>query len=504
MRILPVTGDFVQNVVMRRHILLIRLLQIGIFLSLLLFGYTHLNKPLSLTLPSWRDDELVVVVAQDTTLSDEEFSKQLALQFANYLYVPLKIILAPADQVETVLNKHQAHFSASGFRLDQKDNKLLYGPAYQTVHEQVVFNQDQPTPHKLTDLIGHRIAVVAGSNHEKMLIALRKEIPALTWESRTKQTVEDLLKEVAQGDLDYTLANHEQIEQMNNYYLNLAVAFDIGQPAKIGWAFPANADNALIAASQRFFAEIEKNGELNKLLDRYYGHNDRLAPLDAAEFIAQTGKTLPKFRRMFEEAGKAVNEDWRLIAAIAYQESHWDPLATSFTNVRGMMMLTEATADRMNVKNRLDARESIFAGAKYLELIKQQLPPHIEEPELTWLALSAYNQGQGHLEDARVLTQRQGGNADAWLEVKRWLPALNNPQYFEKLRHGYARGGEAVVFVENIRAYYDILSRLTGETPNSTPHNYQLVSTRDNPAFSLHAKPKTASDLAESSYSLTR
>ena len=487
---------------MRRHILLIRLLQIGIFLSLLLFGYTHLSKPRFL-LPSWHNEKLVALVAQDTTLSDEEFSKQLAQRFADYLHVPLKIVLVPADKIETMLNNHEAHFSASGFRLDQKTSNLLYGPAYQTVHEQVAFNQDQPTPHKLTDLVGHRIAVVAGSNHEKTLIALRQQIPQLAWEARTKQTVEDLLKEVAQGNLDYTLANHEQIEQMNNFYPNLAVAFDVGKPAPIAWAFPANADNDLISASEQFFAEIEKNDELNKLLDRYYGHNDRLAPLDAAEFIAQTANTLPKFRPLFEEAGKAVNEDWRLIAAIAYQESHWDPLATSYTNVRGMMMLTETTADRMGVENRLDAKESIMAGAKYLELIKKALPPHIKEPELTWLALSAYNQGQGHIEDARVLTQQQGGDADAWVDVRRWLPNLSNPQYFQNLKHGYARGGEAVIFVENIRAYYDMLSRLTGQPNNTAPHDYQLVSTREKPAFALRIKPSNPSrdDLASHSLS---
>ncbi len=487
---------------MRRHILLIRLLQIGIFLSLLLFGYTHLSKPRFL-LPSWHNEKLVALVAQDTTLSDEEFSKQLAQRFADYLHVPLKIVLVPADKIETMLNNHEAHFSASGFRLDQKTGNLLYGPAYQTVHEQVAFNQDQPTPHKLTDLLGHRIAVVAGSNHEKTLIALRQQIPQLAWESRTKQTVEDLLKEVAQGSLDYTLANHEQIEQMNNFYPNLAVAFDVGKPASIAWAFPANADNDLISASEQFFAEIENNDELNKLLDRYYGHNDRLAPLDAAEFIAQTNKTLPKFRPLFEAAGKAVNEDWRLIAAIAYQESHWDPLATSYTNVRGMMMLTETTADRMGVENRLDAKESIMAGAKYLELIKKELPPHIKEPELTWLALSAYNQGQGHIEDARVLTQHQGGDADAWVDVKRWLPNLSNPQYFQNLKHGYARGGEAVIFVENIRAYYDMLSRLTAQPDNAAPHDYQLVSTREKPAFALRIKPRNPSRDDLASYSLS-
>src|ERR1035437_6820105 len=166
MRILPDTCNFVQNDAMRRHNVLIRLFQIGVFLSLLLFGYSHLHSHLNKSLSSWRDEELVVVIAQDSTLADEEFSKQLAQQFADHLYVPLKIILVPADQIETTLRKHQAHFSASGFRLDQKNSGLLLGPGYLTAIEQVAFNQDQDAPRHLSDLAGKRIAVVAGSNHE--------------------------------------------------------------------------------------------------------------------------------------------------------------------------------------------------------------------------------------------------------------------------------------------------------------------------------------------------
>ncbi len=483
---------------MNRHRILIRLLQIGIFLSMMLFGYTHLNKPLS----SWRDEELVVAIAQDSTLSDEEFSKQLAQQFADHLFVPLKILLVPTDKLEETLRQHKAHFSASGFRPDQKNSGLLLGPGYLNSMEQLAYNRNNVAPRRPKNLAGLRIAVVAGSNHEKALIALRETVPDLKWESRSGQTVEDLLKEVAQGSLDCTVANHEQISQMLNYYDEIAVAFDIGKSAKLAWAFPGNAENELIAKTEQFFAEIQKNGELNNLLDRYYGHNDRLAPLDAAAFIEETASTLPKYRRLFEKAGKAINEDWRLIAAMAYQESRWDPLATSMTNVRGMMMLTETTADQMNVSNRLDARESIMAGAKYLALIKSQLPKQIQEPERTWMALSAYNQGQGHLEDARVLTQRKGGNADSWVDVKKWLPALSRPAYFEKLKHGYARGGEAVIFVENVRAYYDMLSRLSDDDTKAPAHDYQLVSTRDKPAFSLH-KPKMASGKADSSYALS-
>jgi membrane-bound lytic murein transglycosylase F len=125
-----------------------------------------------------------------------------------------------------------------------------------------------------------------------------------------------------------------------------------------------------------------------------------------------------------------------------------------------MMMLTEDTADRMNVSNRLDARESIMAGARYLQLLKEQLPLRIDEPDRTWLALAAYNQGMGHLEDARMLAQRHGLNADSWLDVQKVMPQLSQRNIAATTKHGFARGGEAVVFVETVRLYHDILKRL--------------------------------------------
>src|SRR3989338_10912955 len=121
-------------------------------------------------------------------------------------------------------------------------------------------------------------------------------------------------------------------------------------------------------------------------MERYYGHHNRLHKMDAAAFITGIRTILPRYRRLFEEAASVTGEDWRLLAALAYQESQWDPLAISHTNVRGMMMLTEDTADRMNVSNRLDARESIMAGARYLQLLKEQLPLRIDEPDRIWLA----------------------------------------------------------------------------------------------------------------------
>jgi membrane-bound lytic murein transglycosylase MltF len=169
---------------------------------------------------------------------------------------------------------------------------------------------------------------------------------------------------------------------------------------------------------------------------------------------------LPALRRHFQEAQTLTGIDWRLLAAIGYQESQWDPGAVSPTGVRGVMMLTAETADRMGVDNRLDPRQSIIGGARYLALLKDALPPDIAEPDRTWIALAAYNQGQGHMEDARRIAKARGGDPDSWLDVKQALPLLSRGGYRHVTRYGYARGFEALTFAENIRNYYDILLRL--------------------------------------------
>jgi len=340
---------------------------------------------------------------------------------------------------------------------------LQFGPNYQNVRELAVCNHDRRPPKKLADLTDRKLAVVAGSAQEATLREVQEYLPSLQWQTRQKLTPRELLAEVAEGALDCAAANELQLADAYNYHPNLVAALDIGAPSKLAWGFPKDADPELLNQTRIFFDRIRQDGTLNRLLDRYYGHNSRLDRQDAAAFIIGIRTVLPHYRHMFEEAASITGEDWRFLAALAYQESQWDPLATSQTNVRGMMMLTEDTADRMKLNNRLDARESIIAGAKYLMLLKEQLPGRIPEPDRTWLALAAYNQGYGHLEDARILTRRAGLDPDSWSDVKKWMPRLNQPGYYETLKRGYARGGEAVILVENIRNYYDMLQRLEPE-----------------------------------------
>ena len=468
-RILPVTSDFVQNVRMRnpeRHF------QTAIIsLSLLLVACGQ-------QLPPWRDGRLLVIVPDVTQGAEAEFESELALLFGEHLHTAIELIYRPPEEIGQALHKHKAHFAAASLRSEKNHSALRFGPSYQSVREQIICNRDGFFPKKLADLAEKKLAVVAGSAQEAALRETRKKAAWLQWLPRSKLNVKDLLQEVDDGTVDCAVANELQFADARNYYSNLAVAFDIGPPSKLAWAFPGDADQELLQEAWGFFDRIQEDGTLHRLLDRYYGHSGRLLPQDAASFIAKTGRILPDYRSFFEEAAALTGFDWRLLAALAYQESQWDPLATSFTNVRGMMMLTEDTADRMKVKNRLDARESILAGAQYLALLRETVPARVPEPDRTWMALAAYNQGYGHLEDARILTERAELNPDSWADVKKWMPLLNRPGYYNTLKHGYARGGEAVILVESIRSYHDMLKRLIPDTtPESTPEEttYSLL-----------------------------
>jgi len=187
-------------------------------------------------------------------------------------------------------------------------------------------------------------------------------------------------------------------------------------------------------------------------------HSDQVAPVVLTRLGLR--ELLPQYRHAFEAAQAASGTDWRLLAAVGYQESQWDPFAASETGARGVMQLTEETARHLGVADRLDARSSIVAAGRYLNDLKAKMPARIVEPDRTWFALAAFNIGIAHLEDARILAQKQKLNPDLWSDVRKALPLLAQPDYYADAKFGYARGGMPVAFVDRVRAYYDVLLRL--------------------------------------------
>jgi membrane-bound lytic murein transglycosylase F len=195
-----------------------------------------------------------------------------------------------------------------------------------------------------------------------------------------------------------------------------------------------------------------------QLEEKYFGHVRRFDYVDTRAFIRAIATTLPKYQLLFE-----LNADdipWLKLAATAYQESHWKPLARSPTGVRGMMMLTLSTAKQVGVGNRLDPEQSIKGGALYLKQLLARIPKTVAQDQKFWFALAAYNVGFGHLIDARKLAVKLNKDPDSWVSIKQILPLLEKSKYHKKTRHGFARGREAVHYVDNIRRYYETLKAI--------------------------------------------
>lgn len=385
----------------------------------------------------------------------------LAKGFADFLGVKLKIVVADSfNDIIPMVVRGEAHLAAAGLTITEERKRMVhFGYPYQEITPQVVYRTGTNThgPKTIKDMIGKQMEVVAGSSHVERLQQQKKKYPALTWKENSELESEDLLNLVWEQVIDYTVADSNEFRLNQRFNRELRVAFNLNGPESLAWAFPYDEDDSLYKASLTFFHKLKETGELDQLLDRYYGHIDKLGFVDTRNYLRHVKTKLPEFKKLFIHAGKFYDMDWRLLAAIGYQESHWNARARSPTGVRGIMMLTLATAKQLKIKNRLDPEQSIYGGAYYFRRIKDKIPERITEPDRTWMALAAYNIGYGHLEDARKITQMRGGDPDKWIDVKSNLPLLSQKKWYKKTRYGYARGREPVRYVQFIRNYYDLL-----------------------------------------------
>lgn len=386
---------------------------------------------------------------------------ELAQRFAEYLNVKLNIIVVNnlSDTFQR-LKQGDADMAAAALSITPHRKKHLhFGPVYQEITQQLVYRNGNKIPQNITDLSNGQLEVVAKSSHVEQLNAYKEDIPELTWTENKELDNSGLLELVELEMIDYTIVDSNELIANQTLFPELRVAFDVSEPQSLAWAVPLSEDGSLSDQMDSFFEQIEESGELDRLIEKYYGHIRRFDYIDTRTYYRRIQTLLPKYEKLFKEAGEKFGFDWRLLAAISYQESHWDPQAVSSTGVRGLMMLTHAAAQEMGIDNREDPAQSIDAGAGYLASMAARLPARINEPDKTWIALAAYNLGLGHIEDIRVLTESNGKSPDIWPDIKEFLPLLTKKKWYSQTRYGYAAGGAPVRYVENVRRYYDILLR---------------------------------------------
>ena len=387
---------------------------------------------------------------------EEGLDYELARQFADSLAVELSMVPAYSlNELFLLLDSGKVDLLAAGMTsTEQRRQQYRFGPSYYHIEQTLVYRKGAARPKSPTDIKGD-VWVLAGSSQAEWLYQLQQELPELHWETRRDTDAEDLLRQVAEGEADYTLVADILLARTQRYYPNIAAAFTLGEPQPVAWMLARNNDDTVLASMLDFFNRQHDSGNLARLHEKYFGHVQNFDYVDTRTFLQRIDKLLPQYRPLFERhAGEL---DWRLLAAISYQESHWDPQAQSYTGVRGMMMLTEDTAAEVGVTNRLDPEQSIRGGAQYLTSLLVRLPDSIPDDERIWFALAAYNMGLGHVLDVRRLTKLRQQDPNSWSQVKANLPLLHQPQWYRQTRYGYARGRETKQFVNNIRQYYQSL-----------------------------------------------
>ncbi len=404
---------------------------------------------------------IVLTLNSETTFFENRDGKQtgfeydLVKSFARYhgLKVQFVVKTTPAELFRALKNE-EGDLIAAGLSVTEKRKKqYAFGPVYQKTQQQAICRSGV-MPKTIESLQNLEIKVGQGTSYIERLENLKKEYSGLSWEITKNETSAELIKRLDHGDFDCTVADDHIIRIYRRYFPSLNVGVSIGSPQDMAWVM-SKKDTALTAEVKTWFEQSDQ--KIKILRKNYYSYLEDFDPFDVKKFRARIKSRLPKYRKALQAAAKKYGWSWTLLAAVAYQESHWNPKAKSPTGVRGFMMLTRATAKAMGVTNRLDFEQSIDGGAKYLRQLERRIPFYIPAPDRKWMTLAAYNVGFAHMRDARAVAVWKQENPNRWAGVREALPLLSVQKTYKRLPHGYARGLEPVLYVDRIRNYHNIL-----------------------------------------------
>jgi membrane-bound lytic murein transglycosylase F len=392
-------------------------------------------------------------------VKERGYDFELVSHYATSIDVELEIIKTnTSNEIIFLLNQGKVDIGILGSSPEFTQKNIKNVVTYNNTKWYVIGSRANRQLPKSIDSIEPNTMIVANeSNASFILNSIKEDYPSLLWDELKNTNVRGILERINE--------NHSKISIISGdiyaYYQYLfpetkkIFVLPIKYPSR--WLVKNNNNLSFLYSINSFFNKYKQNGKLEKIGKTYYEHLNAFDYVDIRYYLKRINKKLPKYKKYFIEAAKNSALDARIIAAVSYQESHWNRKARSPTGVRGMMMLTLDTAKRVGVKNRLNAKQSILGGAKYLKILYESLSNTIKEPDRLWFTLAAYNIGLGHVEDARTITKSQGDNPNSWIDVEKHIPKLSQKKWYKKTKYGFARGHEPIEFVKRVRRYYDIL-----------------------------------------------
>ncbi|WDP88592.1 MAG: membrane-bound lytic murein transglycosylase MltF [Desulfobacter sp.] len=389
------------------------------------------------------------------------FEYDLAKAFADYLNVELDIVIPGWNNMFAYLDQGKGDFIAAGIAITRKRLEHAdFSIPYMTIQQRIIHHNLVFGPKNIDDMEFRTFHVRRGTSYQSRLAEIKGSGVDLNYILHNNTPTQELIAMVQNRQIKFTVADSNLALLNKRYFPDIEVGIPIQEKESLAWAVRKN-DASMLKEINRFFLYANEKGILKKITKKYYDNIKDFDVYELKKFHERIETRLPAFQEVLEQESEKYGFDWRLMAAVVYQESHFNPKAKSFTNVRGLMQVTKATAREMGIANRLNPAQSIRAGIKYLDQMHQRFDYIEDNYQRMLFALASYNIGYGHVKDAIKLAAERGLDPETWQALKTTLPLLSKKSYYKKAKHGYARGWEPVHYVERILTYFDILKQKT-------------------------------------------
>lgn len=376
------------------------------------------------------------------------------------------------DNLPYFLNSFQADIVAAHITVTKERQKELAFTEDLLSTSQVLVqrkkdHKETNSKHLLSavDMVGKKIHVRKKSPFYKRLKALEEEIGG-SFDIQIvegEEETDDLIEKVSKGEIDYTIAEETVALINQTYYDNLDVSVPISFPLKISWVVRRNSPE-LLKEVNKWIYKIKGDGTLQKIKSKYYKES-RIIAETAPEPVKEVVKKkivykISPYDAILQREAVKLGWDWRLLAAIIYQESKFKPTARSWAGASGLMQLMPTTANSLGLKTSeiFDPEKNIIAGVKYLVYLQKVWMKIGNSEQRIKFVLASYNAGIGHVIDARILAISMGKNPSVWDgNVEKMILLLSNPDYYnrDEIKHGYCRGKEPYEYIRIIFQKYN-------------------------------------------------
>lgn len=377
--------------------------------------------------------------------------------FSKYFNIKIKYVVLPdEDSVMQALANGEGDLAAARLRTQPDSIGFLSSPGYEETSLSL-YCRRKAQVQNIHDLSGKKLLLLNKDNYRGISERLRQLSENIQINIVSNSKTSELLKNIHRGRADCAIAETLTGDFYTRYHNQIEKVITLTDPYSLSWILTPD-NHHLLRLIQSWYRQAARSDEISRVIDRYKNYLNELDNRDVTAFFNKMSTTLPTYRAAFKNSAAEHQLPWQLIASVAYQESHWNPEARSFTGVRGLMQLTEDTANYLGVEDRTDPHQSIWGGSKYLRYLLNQMPPDLNGKERLALALAAYNIGLAHLRDAQKLAEKMGRNPHSWKHLRQILPLLSDPNFASDLEYGPARGHETVEFVERVKSFYNLMT----------------------------------------------